>query len=394
MAAIRREQQVLLRRKEDRRIRSGHPWVFSNEIRETKGSPGAGDLVSVLDAGGRSLGVGFYHPHSLIAVRLLASEGEEIDRGFFHRRISAALETRQRLFGTGTVYRLVHGEADFLPGLVIDRYNDLLVIQTTSAGMDRQLPLLCAILEEILHPEAIIERNESPLRDLEGLPHRTGFLTGSAQETDIELDGVVYRVDTLEGQKTGFFLDQRDNRTAVGGLASGLSVLDCFCNEGGFALTAARAGAAEVTGVDVSARAVERARLNAERNGLRHATFVEGDVFAYLKEVRAAGQSFDLVVLDPPSFTRNRKTVPQARQGYLDLHRSALAVLRRPGLLCTASCSYHITPDTFLEIIDRACREAGRPAQLLEWRGASADHPVLPAVPETRYLKFGIFRIL
>ena len=394
MAATVREQQVVLRRKEDRRVRGGHPWVFSNEIRETRGSPGTGDVVAVLDAGGHSLGIGFYHPHSLIAVRLLARTEEEIDGEFFRRRLAAALETRTRLYPSETVYRLVHGEADFLPGLVIDRFNELLVVQTTSAGMDQRLPLLCALLEELLHPDAIIERNESPLRDLEGLAHRTGLLSGSVHTTEIRLDGILYRVDTFEGQKTGFFLDQRENRKVVATLAPGLSVLDCFCNEGGFALAAARAGALAVAGIDVSARAIQQARENAARNALERCAFETADVFDHLKTLKAAGQLFDLIVLDPPSFTRSRRTVPQARQGYLDLHRSALALLRSPGFLCTASCSYHITPETFLEIVHRACRDAGRPAQLLEWRGASPDHPVLPAVQETHYLKFGVFRVL
>jgi len=394
MAPTIREQQVVLRRKEDRRVRSGHPWVFSNEIRETRGSPGPGEVVAVLDAGGRLLGIGFYHPHSLIAVRLLARTEEEIDADFFRRRLTAALETRTRLYPGETVYRLVHGEADFVPGLVIDRFNELLVVQTTCAGMDQRLPLLCALLEELLHPEAIIERNESPLRDLEGLAQRRGLLSGSRHATEVRLDGVLYRVDTLEGQKTGFFLDQRENRKVVATLTPGLSVLDCYCNEGGFALAAARAGALAVAGIDVSARAIQRARENAACNDLERCLFETADVFEHLKSLRAAGQLFDLIVLDPPSFTRSRRTVPQARQGYLDLHRSALALLRSPGFLCTASCSHHITPETFLEIIHRACREAGRPAQLLQWRGASPDHPVLPAVPETHYLKFGIFRVL
>ena len=394
MAQTLREHQIVLRKKEDRRLRGGHPWVFSNEIRETRGSPGTGDVVAVLDAGGHLLGIGFYHPHSLIAVRLLARSEEDIDGDFFRRRIAAALETRARLYPGETAYRLVHGESDFLPGLVVDRYNDLLVVQTTSSGMDRNLPAVYSILEELLHPEAIIERNESPLRDLEGLPQRKGFVSGTKHTTEIRIHGVTYLVDALEGQKTGFFLDQRDNRKAVAALTGGLAVLDCFCNEGGFALSAAQAGAATVTGVDASERAVERARANALRNGLRGCGFEAADAFDFLKSLRAAGASFDLIVLDPPSFTRNRKTVPQARQGYLDLHRSALALLRRPGFLCTASCSYHLTAETFLEVIERACQDAERPVQLLEWRGASADHPVLPAVPETHYLKFGIFRIL
>jgi 23S rRNA (cytosine1962-C5)-methyltransferase len=221
---------------------------------------------------------------------------------------------------------------------------------------------------------------------------RTGHLLGTAHTAEISLGGVRYQIDALEGQKTGFFLDQRENRTAVAALAAGHSVLDCFTNEGGFALAAARAGARAVTGVDISERAVARARTNAQHNALA-VTFERADVFEYLTALRAAGKEYDLLVLDPPSFARSRKTVPQARQGYLELHRSALALLRRPGFLCTASCSHHITPETFLEIIERACREASRPAQLLEWRGASRDHPVLPAVPETQYLKFGIFRV-
>jgi 23S rRNA (cytosine1962-C5)-methyltransferase len=387
------DKRIILKKNEERRILAGHPWVFSNEIRETYGSPAAGDVVELMQASGATVGIGLYHPHSLIALRLLGETLEEIDQQFFFRRLARALKVRATLFPGATCYRLVHGEADFLPGLIVDRYNDYLAVQTLSLGMDLRLPMICEALEQLLHPAAIVERNESPLRLLEQLPQEKGILRGSVQPITIEEHGLRYTVDILEGQKTGFFLDQRENRAAAAHYCRSGAVLDCFCNDGGFALNAARGGASSVLALDASADAVARARANAALNGLTTIAFEQADVFERLDSLAAEGRRFDAVILDPPSFTRTKKNVQPAKQGYRDLHRKALALLQSGGILFTASCSHHIEPEVFLAIVDQTARKAGKRLQLLEWRGAAPDHPTLPAVPETKYLKVGVFTV-
>jgi 23S rRNA (cytosine1962-C5)-methyltransferase len=382
--------QVILRRHEERRLLAGHPWIFSNEIAETRGNPIAGDTVEILSGAGKILGTGFYHPHSLIAVRRISAHLADPDASFFRSRLTRCLDLRSRLYPGQTSYRLVHGESDGLPGLVIDRYNEYLSLQTFSCGMERHLPVICDQLEELLHPTGIVERNESPLRDLEEMPRRSGILRGMAEPTvHLELD-VRFAVHPLLGQKTGFFLDQRENRLLLRRFSPGMEVLDAFCNDGGFALHAARAGALSVYGLDISAEAVERAQANAVLNGLNNVRFEKMDVFDTLKSLGESGTKFDVVVLDPPSFTRSRKTVPAARRGYRDLNAAAMRILRKGGILFSASCSHHITGETFLDAVVEAGRRSGRELQLLDWRGAAPDHPVLPQVPETAYLKCAV----
>jgi 23S rRNA (cytosine1962-C5)-methyltransferase len=387
-------QQVILKNKEERRIVAGHPWAFSNEVRETRGNPAVGDVVELVAASGVSLGVGLYNPHSLIAFRLLSSTIVRIDRDFFFARISAARELRERLYPGETTYRLVHGEGDFLTGLIIDRFNDQLAVQTFSFGMEQRLGLICEVLQELFHPACIVARNESPLRALENLPMERTVLYGEPSPTLIIERGIKYTVDLRDGQKTGFYLDQRENRAVLERFSRGAVVLDAFCNDGGFALSAARAGAKSVLGLDISAEAIARARANAILNALDNVSFDEADVFSRLGELSGAGRKFDVVVLDPPSFTRSRKNVQSAKKGYRSLHLAAFPLIPKGGILLTASCSHHILPETFLDIVDDAARRAGRQLQLLEWRGAAPDHPVLPSVPETRYLKVGIYRVL
>lgn len=388
------QKQIHLRNKEDRRILGGHPWVFSNEIREMKGTPAIGDVVEVIAASGTPLGIGLFNPHSLIAVRLLSPAIEEIDHAFFRTRIGTARDLRERLYPGETAYRLVHGEGDYLSGLIIDRYNEHFAVQTFSYGMDQRLPLICDVLKEFFSPVSIVARNESPLRTLENLPLHRDVLYGEPGPTVITERGLRYSVDLREGQKTGFFLDQRENRGALERFCKGARVLDAFCNDGGFSLTAARGGAREVIGIDISEEAIARARANALLNHIEGVHFEEGDVFERLERLVKSGEKFDVLVLDPPSFTRSRKNVQAAKKGYLELHRSAFALLPPGGILLTASCSHHILPEVFLEIVDESARQSGRKLQLLEWRGAAPDHPTLPAVPETRYLKVGICRVL
>lgn len=388
------EHRIVLRKKEDHRITAGHPWVFSNEIETIEGGPGPGDVVEVQNAGGRTLGVGFYQPHSLIAVRLLSSHIEAIDPPFLRNRIARALRLREQIYHDSSVYRLVHGESDFLPGLVIDRFQNVCVIQTFSFGMDARQNVICDALEELLHPRSIVERNESPLRALESLPERRGTLRGEAGPVEIEEHGIRYSLHPLEGQKTGFFLDQRENRLLAQRYSRGARVLDCFCNDGGFALNAARGGATAVLAIDASEEETRRGERNAHLNGITTVTFETNDVFTRLRSLREKDERFDLIILDPPSFTRSRKNVPAAKRGYRELHEGALRLLRPDGLLITSSCSHHIEPETFMQVIQDAAFRCGRSLQTLDWRGAGPDHPTLPAVPETRYLKLGVFRAL
>ena len=383
---------VTLRKNEDKRILNGHLWAFSNEILDIKGEPQAGDIVELRNHADTLLGIGFYNPHSLIAVRLLTRQEEEINFEFFRKRVESALALRKRVYPNAETFRLVHGESDFLPGLIIDKYNEYVSIQAFSFGMDRRLTLICDVLESILHPKGIIERNETLIRSLENLEQKKGVLRGSVEEVLISEYGIKYSIDLLEGQKTGFFLDQRENRKAFRRYVKGMTVLDCFCNDGGFSLNAAYAEASEVTGVDISESAVQRSGNNARLNNL-NARFTEADAFEFLKNACTKNQKFDVINLDPPSFAKSKKTVRKAIRGYEEIHSYAMQLLKPDGILATASCSHHITEETFLDIVNDCARSKGRNVNLLEWRGAAPDHPVLPAMPETRYLKFGIFRI-
>jgi len=387
-------KQLLLKKHEDKRIRSGHLWVFSNEVKEVRGDPQAGDILELRDHAGKFLGKGFYHPKSLIALRLLTQDDEDIDFQFFERRIHLALQMRKKFYPSSGTFRLVHGESDFLPGLVVDRYEEYISIQTFSLGMEMRTTLICDVLEPLLHPKGIVERNESPLRELEGMESRKGVLRGTISLVTITESDVKFEIDLLEGQKTGFFLDQRENRLHVRQLAKDRRVLDCFCNDGGFALHAARAGASKVLGIDVSASAVRRARNNAAINELGpHCTFAEGDAFEFLIQAAADGETYDLIILDPPSFTKSRKNIASAKRGYKEINANALRLLSPGGILATASCSHHITRDDFAAVIASSAAEARRKVQLIDWRGAAPDHPVLPAMPETEYLKFALCHV-
>jgi 23S rRNA (cytosine1962-C5)-methyltransferase len=387
------KKQIILRKNEEHRILAGHQWVFSNEIKTIKGNPESGDVVELLRYDEKFLGVGFFNPHSLIACRLLSREHESITFEFFERRITQALNLRKRLYPEAESFRLIHGEGDFLPGLIIDKYNEFLSIQTLSVGMDRRLTLICDVLESIFHPKAIVERNESTLRSLEQLPLQKGVLRGTVGQTIISENGLKFKVDLMNSQKTGFFLDQRENRKAVQRYARHATVLDCFCNEGGFSLYAAAAKATSVSGIDISETAIANAKVNSTINEVSNVRFEVGDVFDRLSKLQEAGSRFDIVILDPPSFSRNRKSVATALKGYKEINTGALRLINPGGILVTASCSHHVTEDSFLETVEAGARAAHRSLQLLEFRGASPDHPTLSTMPETKYLKFAIFAV-
>ena len=385
-------KHVILKKNEDRRLLQGHQWIFSNEINAIAGKPASGDVVEILRSDGRSLGVGFYNPHSLIAVRFLSPKIEEIDEQFFEERIRKSFELRKRLFPENETFRVVYGESDFLPGLIIDKYNDYLSVQTFSAGMDSRLPVICSALEKIFFPKGIVERNESPLRELEHLPQRNGILQGSADPTIIELNNVKFNIDILNGQKSGFFLDQRENRTSIHSFVKGKSVLDCFSNEGGFGLYAALYGAASVDCVDISEEASKKAKENSQLNGLNINIHTE-DVFTFLENAVKNNQHWDVIILDPPSFTKSRKNIPSAIKGYKEINTNGLKLVSPEGIFVTASCSHHIDQQTFLNIINESSVKAVRKIKLLKLSGASPDHPTLPSMPETHYLKFTLFSV-
>ena len=385
---------VILRRREERRLLDGHAWVFSNEIERTEGGPPPGSVVAVHRSDGRVVGYGLYNPHSLIAVRIFSRDRAVLDREFLEERLLAAASLRERLYPGATAFRLVHGESDGLPGLVVDRFGDAFCIQTLSLGMDRLKPAICDALAGLFSASVIVERNESALRTLEGLPRNSGALRGEPAEVVIREEDLEFGVDLLAGHKTGFYFDQRENRMALRRYAAAGRALDMYCNEGAFALHLARAGAVEVLGIDTSAAAVGRARSNASRNGLEGGcSFEEADVSTALQELHSSGERFDLIKLDPPSFTRSRKNVAPARRAYTDVNRKAIRVLNRGGILATSSCSHHITEETFMGCVKAAAASVERRLVLLELRSQAPDHPVLPAMPETRYLKFGIFKV-
>jgi 23S rRNA (cytosine1962-C5)-methyltransferase len=385
------KNQIVLKKNEEHRIAAGHQWVFSNEIASLRGTPETGEVIELLRHDQKFLGLGFYHPHSLIAFRFLTSEPEEIGFKFFERRIQQALALRQKLYPGAETFRLAHGEGDFLPGLIIDKYNEFLSIQILSAGMEKQTDIICDVLETMFHPKAIVARNDAAIRTLEELPLEKKVLRGNTGITIIE-DGMKFEVDVLNGQKTGFFLDQRENRKAIHRYAIGGAVLDCFCNEGGFALHAVSAKAASVRGIDISETAIAKAKVNARLNSAA-VEFEIGDVSETLKSLAEKNKKFDMLILDPPSFTKSKKNIPAALRGYKEINAAAMRLINSGGFLVTASCSHHITEEGFLSAIEQAAVKAKRFVQLLEFGGAAPDHPVIPAMPETKYLKFAIFAV-
>ncbi len=388
---------VKLKGGEHRRVVSGHPWIFSNEVTmETRAKALApGSLVTVAAYDGRALGTFMFNPHSLIAGRLLSRDpAVPIDRQFLAERLERARALRDRLFGQ-PFYRLVHAEADDLPGLVIDRYGDRLVVQVNTAGMELLLPELLAALDQVLRPAAVMLRNDSAARGLEGLESYDRWAKGGA-EGPVELveNGVRFLADVGEGQKTGWFFDQRENRASVARLAGGARLLDLYCYTGGFALQAAAGGAAAVLGVDRSEAALALAERSAALNGVEaRCRFERGEAFGTLEKFHGQGERFDIVVADPPAFVKSKKELNQAARGYRKLARLAAALVKPGGFLFIASCSHHMTVENFGEQVARGLGEAARSGRILRASGAGPDHPVHPFLPETAYLKALLLQI-
>ena len=382
---------VTITKRGAQRVHARHCWIYRSDLTQA-GEAQAGDVVRVRDPRGRVLGSALYSSRSQIALRMISFEDVEIDRDFWRARLASAEALRDRVVQDTTAFRLVYGESDLLPSLIIDRYNDCFVIQTLSQGMDALKRIWTELLAERYSPRAIIERNEARVRDLEGLPRTTGVLFGSDPgEIIIEENSIRFAVNLVEGQKTGAFLDQRENRVAATRYARGRA-LDCFTYHGAFALHLAK-GAEEVVAVDVSSTAIETATRNAELNGARNIEFREGNVFDLLREMEQAGERFDVINLDPPAFAKNRAAVEAAARGYKEINLRAMKLLAPGGTLITSTCSYHMSEDEFLNVLAEAAADARRSAQILERRMQARDHPVLVSMPETHYLKCMILRV-
>jgi 23S rRNA (cytosine1962-C5)-methyltransferase len=384
--------EIFLKKNEDKRLRKGHLWVFSNEV-DTKRSPleqfSAGDLVQVKSEDGKALGTAYINPQALICARLLSRKANlKCGANFFKERLATALTLREKLFDK-PYYRLVFGESDGLPGLVIDRFGPVLSVQITTSGIEQRKESLFAALHELLSPEAIILKNDNSQRQLEGLSLESELAYGKLPEPlIIEENGAQFKVDILEGQKTGWFYDHRTSRAQLAGIAKNQRVLDLFCYTGAWSIPAALAGALEVTGVDASESALALAAENAALNGVQDKTqFVRSDVFEFLKQARLENRLYDIIVLDPPALIKRKKDFKQGYEAYRRLNHLALQVLSKNGILISASCSHHLSRDNLHEILRSSGRHIDRHLIFFAEGDQGPDHPIDPAAPETEYLK-------
>ncbi len=383
---------VRVNRKAVDRVESGHPWIFSSDVID-RGTAQAGDAVRVVDPKGRTLGTAHYSSTSQITLRMLSSRVEPIDKGFLFRRLAAAHQYRLRFVHNSSAYRLLHAEGDLLPGLIVDRYGDWLALQLLDQGMDRLRPEIVAALVELLSPKGIVARNDIAVRAKEDLPQGISVLSGEVPErVEIEMNGLTFLTDLMEGQKTGVFLDQRENYVAVRRYGRGRA-LDCFTATGGFALHLAST-CESVEAVDSSAAALTMVRANAQRNGISNVAEHQANVLEYLPSLVSARREFDIVVVDPPAFTKSRSALEGATRGYKEINLRALRLLRPGGILVSCSCSHHMTEAHLLEVIAAAALDCGKTLRVLERRTQSQDHPILLTVPETHYLKCLIFEVI
>ncbi|PWW83199.1 SAM-dependent methyltransferase [Prosthecochloris marina] len=388
---------LYLKPKEHRRLFKGHLWSFSNELQSLPKDITAGETVKLYTHDNKFVGTGFYNPHSLIAFRLLSRTGEIPNGDFFRKKILNALDLRKKLYPESdtNAFRLIHGESDGLPGLVVDCFNKAIAVQAFSAGMDRHLPLICDVLLDLFQPSSVVVRNESVLRELEGLPLYKKIVHGTSADAvqTIHDTGLQYLINLLEGHKTGFFLDQRDNRRIVRKIAHGAETLDVFTSDGGFGLNALFGGAKSATMVDISTDALQRAEENAILNKLSNYALIKGDAFDVLTQLVEEKKSYDLVILDPPSFTKSRKNLPSALHAYKKLNKLGLQLVRNGGFLATASCSHHVSEEDFLGVIRQASFTQKKQLRQVFRNTQPADHPILLSMPETHYLKFACFYV-
>ena len=378
------------------RLFHGHDWVYSSEILKTFGNPAPGDVISLKDGRDQMLGSAIYNPVSQIVARRFSRRRQDLDADFFRRRIAQAIEYRRRRGVDPRLCRLVWSESDGLPGVIVDRYGDHLVLQTLTVAMDQRKPLIVEALVGLLSPVAVIERNDAPVRRAEGMELITGLLHGEGASTavEIEMDGLRFSLDLLHGQKTGFYLDQVDNYRLVARMAAGRRVLDCFTNQGAFAMACAKAGAASVVAAEISADANAAARGNAVRNDLPGIEWREANVFDLLPSEERRGAQYDLIILDPPSFTKSKGKLDDALRGYKEIHLRALKLLSEDGLLATFCCSHHVSQTEFRQMIVDASVDARRSVRQLACYTQSVDHPVVPTLPETEYLQGYLFEAM
>lgn len=395
------EAIVTLKKGEGRMLKSGGLWIFDNEIASILGSFEDGDIVAVHDFDGYGLGKGFINRNSKIRVRMMTrNRHQEIDEAFLKMRVQEAWDYRKKVSDTGSC-RVIFGEADFLPGLVVDKFSDVLVVQSLALGIDRLKDQIVELLKEVLAVDGIkirgvYERSDAKVRRQEGMELYKGFI-GEPFDTNVETEenGVRYMVDVKDGQKTGFFLDQKYNRKAIQHLCKDAKVLDCFTHTGSFALNAGYGGAKEVTGVDASELAVEQAILNSKLNGMEdRVKFICRDVFELLPELEEKGEKFDVVILDPPAFTKSRNSVKNAVKGYREINLRAMKLVRDGGFLATCSCSHFMTYELFTQTIHQAARNVHKRLRQVEYRTQAPDHPILWAAEESYYLKFYIFQVV
>ena len=395
------EAIVTLKKGEGRMLKSGGLWIFDNEIASILGSFEDGDIVAVHDFDGYGLGKGFINRNSKIRVRMMTrNRHQEIDEAFLKMRVQEAWDYRKKVSDTGSC-RVIFGEADFLPGLVVDKFSDVLVVQSLALGIDRLKDQIVELLKEVLAVDGIkirgvYERSDAKVRRQEGMELYKGFI-GEAFDTNVEIEenGVRYMVYVKDGQKTGFFLDQKYNRKAIQHLCKDAKVLDCFTHTGSFALNAGYGGAKEVTGVDASELAVEQAILNSKLNGMEdRVKFICRDVFELLPELEEKGEKFDVVILDPPAFTKSRNSVKNAVKGYREINLRAMKLVRDGGFLATCSCSHFMTYELFTQTIHQAARNVHKRLRQVEYRTQAPDHPILWAAEESYYLKFYVFQVV
>jgi 23S rRNA (cytosine1962-C5)-methyltransferase len=385
--------EVYLKRGEENDVYAGHLWIYDNEVARINGEYMPGDIVDVLSLPGFFVGRGYINPRSKILVRILTQDKEPIDRAFLQKRLAAAFNLRKKL-GLDNSYRVVFGEADLLPALIVDKFADCLVIQTLALGIDRMKADIIEILKEEFNPRCIYERNDVPLREKEGLPQQTGVIFGESPGiVEIEENGVKLLVDIERGQKTGYFLDQRENRAAIEPFVKDAEVLDCFCHTGGFALHAAKFGAKSIEAVDISADALALAQKNAALNGFENIKYIEANVFDLLNEYQKSKRAYDTIILDPPAFCKTKSALPGAYRGYKEINLRAMKLLKSGGFLITCSCSHFMTPELFLKMLNESAVDIKRQARIIEIRYQAKDHPIAVNADESLYLKCVILQV-
>ncbi|MBW7951149.1 MAG: class I SAM-dependent rRNA methyltransferase [Chitinophagales bacterium] len=386
--------KVFLRKKIAHRIANGHPWIFGNEVEKIDGEVNAGDIVEVYYADKKFCGCGYINPKSQILVRLLTRKKETINEDFFYNRILSAWKYRQQIGYTENC-RLIFGEADEMPALIIDKFNDYFVIQTLAYGMEVWKPAIVNALQKIFNPKGIYERNDVPVRELEGLPQQKGFLS-TPFDTNIIINenGLQFHVDIENGQKTGYFLDQQDNRRAIQHIVKGADVLGAFTYTGTFEIHAAHYGAKSVLGIDISENAVSKANQNAQLNGLENIVHFEAlNAFDVLKVWAKEGKQYDVVMLDPPAFTKSRATIQKAITGYKEINLRGMKLIKNGGFLVTSSCTNLVQPEMFLHTIELAAKDAGKNLKQVVFNAQAADHPIVWGMENTNYLKFLIVQV-